>query len=390
MSETEQHWDVFITAKNTDYPQARQLHDYLVSWGVKSFLSPAVLPTMGRADYRREIDRALESATHMILVASSVENINSRWVEAEWGGFINELRSGRKSGNLLTVIVGTMKVGDLPFALRQYEVVPFDPSLFETILPYVSSTGSLAAQIEIANENERPIPIKKAVQWALEAALGLGGMHRRDLVHRDLKPSNILLDGEGHARVSNLRLVQTHESRLQQGSVGAPHPGTREYMPPEQVPPNTYPLRASADVYALGCVLFELLTGQVYFHHEGTPPSGLRSEVPLWLDDLVMRMLSQEPKERPRDGGEAAELLRQGLEGEQAQRAEEQRKMEEKARQKRETAEREQRERQAAAQMKAERHSRQEAEKQAAEIARLEAEAGQALEKRNWQQVDQA
>jgi len=55
---------------------------------------------MGNSDYRREIDRALEQAKHLIVVTSRKEYVESKWVEAEWGSFINEKRSGRKDGIL--------------------------------------------------------------------------------------------------------------------------------------------------------------------------------------------------------------------------------------------------------------------------------------------------
>ena len=83
------------------------------------------------------IDEALDAAKHMVLVTSRPENVRSPWVEAEWGLFINEKRSGIKTGNLLTVIIGDMQPRDLPASLRYYEVIQMKPGALEKILQYV-------------------------------------------------------------------------------------------------------------------------------------------------------------------------------------------------------------------------------------------------------------
>ena len=94
---------------------------------------------MGNADYREEIDKAIDQAKHMIVVGSSVEYIQSLWVKDEWGAFINEKRSGRKVGsNLITVIVGSINIEDLPLSLRMNEVIIFDPENFSAILNYLN------------------------------------------------------------------------------------------------------------------------------------------------------------------------------------------------------------------------------------------------------------
>ena len=70
-------------------------------------------------------------------MTSSRDNVESSWVEAEWGFFVNEKRSGRKDGNLLTLVVGSLGAADLPPSLRNYEVVPYGD--FERVLNYVRS-----------------------------------------------------------------------------------------------------------------------------------------------------------------------------------------------------------------------------------------------------------
>ncbi len=129
--------DVFVSSKSSDYAIARQVFEFLTGRGVSAFLSPMSLPEGGNTDYRKEIDRALDQAKHLVVVTSSRENVESAWVEAEWGFFINEKRSGRKSGNLVTVATNDLRPCDLPPSLRYFEVLPLKPESFEKLLQYV-------------------------------------------------------------------------------------------------------------------------------------------------------------------------------------------------------------------------------------------------------------
>jgi hypothetical protein len=128
---------VFISAKSEDYPHAQRYYEYLTSRGVRAFLGAVSLAEIGSADYREAIDSALDAAKHMVVVTSSPENVRSSWVTAEWGLFVNEKRSDRKTGNLVTVVVGDMRIADLPPSLRYYEVIPDGPGSYEKVLSYV-------------------------------------------------------------------------------------------------------------------------------------------------------------------------------------------------------------------------------------------------------------
>jgi hypothetical protein len=128
---------VFISAKSGDYAYAEAVYRHLAAAGIDAFFSRESLPEVGSADYRREIDRALDEADHLVVVTSSAESVAAPWVEAEWGFFINEKRSGRKPGNLITVLAGAMRPADLPPSLRYYEAIPFDAPALDTLLRYV-------------------------------------------------------------------------------------------------------------------------------------------------------------------------------------------------------------------------------------------------------------
>ena len=89
-------YDVFISCKSDDYPFARKVYQYLKGQNYKVFLADAELRKKGNTEYGKIIDEALDSATHMIIIASKPEYINSSYVQSEWRTFIEEKRTGRK------------------------------------------------------------------------------------------------------------------------------------------------------------------------------------------------------------------------------------------------------------------------------------------------------
>ncbi len=130
--------NVFISAKSADYEHAQKLYDYLTQAGVQAFFSRETLAQTGNADFRKEIDIALDHTKHMIVVTSSAEHVNTSWVESEWGFFVTEKRSGRKAGNVITVTAGPVEAKDLPPALRRYEIIPLTEDGCARVLSYVA------------------------------------------------------------------------------------------------------------------------------------------------------------------------------------------------------------------------------------------------------------
>lgn len=145
------------------------------------------------------------------------------------------------------------------------------------------------------------LPVQQAVTLTRQVCQALAIFHALpgEPVHRDVKPSNILLTRDGEARLSDFGLAQlagasSGRSQLTAGQ----HPGTPLYMAPEQDRGVGY-LSPAADIYALGCVLFEMLTGKRYKNRApGTPPSALNPAVPAWLDATVLKALAEEPWNR--------------------------------------------------------------------------------------------
>jgi eukaryotic-like serine/threonine-protein kinase len=173
------------------------------------------------------------------------------------------------------------------------------------ITPYVEGS-SLRERLRLAGR----LPIGDAVELARQVAEALDHAHRKGVVHRDIKPENILLE-EGKAVVADFgiarALTAAGAETLTATGVAL---GTPQYMSPEQGAGDP-DVDGRADLYALGCVLFEMLTGRPPFtaptaraviaqHLGQTPPSLLeeRPEIPVWLDRLVLRLLSKDPDDR--------------------------------------------------------------------------------------------
>jgi len=167
-----------------------------------------------------------------------------------------------------------------------------------------------------------PLAIDEGVALALYVSEVLAFAHERGVVHRDLKPSNLFLQGGRLDAVKVLDFGIAHAGRATRMTRTGMLIGTPGYMAPEQARGEAT-IDARADVFSLGCVLFECLTGEGAFggQHaaailtkvlfEETPSARVaRPEVPEALDDLVRRMLSKRREERPLDGGAAGMALR--------------------------------------------------------------------------------
>jgi serine/threonine-protein kinase len=168
-----------------------------------------------------------------------------------------------------------------------------------------------------------PLPVRRAVELALEIADALAFAHDHGLVHRDVKPQNVLLTPDGDAKVTDFgiaRSLDVEQGVTQTGTVL----GTSNYLSPEQA--SGQPVTPATDVYSLGVVLYELLTGEVPFpgenfvavamKHINEPPPDLtaqRPDVPLRLVAAVERALEKDPSRRFQSMGAFASELRQCL-----------------------------------------------------------------------------
>jgi serine/threonine protein kinase len=170
---------------------------------------------------------------------------------------------------------------------------------------------TLADLIDSRDYSVEPWPISWAAAIAAQVAATLVDVHRVDIVHRDIKPSNVMVSASGLVKVLDFGVaILNGASALPKLTQIGLTVGSPPYMSREQVLGN--PVGPASDVYALGCVLHEMVTGQVPFvettsrsyqdHHVNTPaPSmrSVRSDVPAALDELVIAMLAKLPTDRP-------------------------------------------------------------------------------------------
>lgn len=152
---------------------------------------------------------------------------------------------------------------------------------------------------------------EETVEYALQIAQALEHAHNASVIHRDLKPSNLLLSKDGRVKLSDFGIAR--DTQATQLTAAGKTVGTMAYMAPEQIT-GKYPISRKTDLYALGCVMFEMLTGRPPFqsetqpellfkHIEEEPPSvrEFNIDVPLWLDKLIHELLAKEPNDRPFD-----------------------------------------------------------------------------------------
>ncbi len=168
-----------------------------------------------------------------------------------------------------------------------------------------------------------PAPVTVSVEYARQILSALRFAHRHGIVHRDIKPHNVLVDAEGRVKVTDFGIARAGASQMTEaGSIV----GTAQYLSPEQARGTDVDQRS--DLYSLGIVLYELLTGSLPFNGD-TPveiamkhlstipeaPSAKRPEVPRDLDLIVTRALAKDPDDRYQSAEEMDADLERFLRG---------------------------------------------------------------------------
>jgi eukaryotic-like serine/threonine-protein kinase len=201
-----------------------------------------------------------------------------------------------------------------PHILGLYDSGQADGLLYY-VMPFVKGE-SLRDRLD----REGQLPLDDAVQIALEVADALGHAHAQGVVHRDIKPENVLISG-GHALVADFGIARAAQegsaNKLTQTGMAI---GTPTYMAPEQALGEV--VGPTADLYSLGCVLYEMLAGEPPFnaknaqalmarHSMETVPSVriVRTTVPEEVEDAIFAAMAKVPADRPKDAAHFAEML---------------------------------------------------------------------------------
>jgi len=169
-------------------------------------------------------------------------------------------------------------------------------------------------------DDEKPLPVVQAVDIAAQIGEGLAYAHQHQVVHRDVKPANILITPEGRAKLADFGIarMRTSETRTQTGIIL----GSPKYISPEQVVGKRADHRS--DVFSLGVILYQCLTGATPFNGEGlsalmyqitnhdpAPPSSANPQVPVMLDYIIAKVLAKTPDARYQSAADFANDLRE-------------------------------------------------------------------------------
>ncbi len=169
--------------------------------------------------------------------------------------------------------------------------------------------------------SRKVLDVDRAVIIAHDVALGLGAAHRRTIVHRDVKPQNVLVGRDGSIKLTDFGIASVYKDiNAERLTTTGMTLGTVQYYAPEQAQGEI--VSPAADVYALGIVMYEMVTGRTPFDGDSpvavamqhiqdapTPPSHLNPNLPPALEEIILRCLEKVPEMRFRDGSELARAL---------------------------------------------------------------------------------
>jgi serine/threonine protein kinase len=184
----------------------------------------------------------------------------------------------------------------------------FDCGLHDDRIYFAMELVECGTLKDVLHERGR-LPWREAAECAIQVCAALGHAHSMGVIHRDLKPANLFLSADGRVKVGDFGLARDLDrGRL---TLEGQTVGTCRYMPPEQITGDAE-LTGAADLYALGCVLYQSISGQppydgktiieifeAHLYTEATPLAELARDCPTALADLVTRLLEKNPLERP-------------------------------------------------------------------------------------------
>ena len=212
------------------------------------------------------------------------------------------------------------RLGSHPHVVTVFDFGEYVPEGSNEPHPYMVTElmrrGDLAGLID--NAPEGGLPLEDVVRVITEVSRGLDFTHANGIVHRDVKPGNIWLTKDGTAKIGDFGLAKSrNRARVtQSGNIV----GTVTYMPPEQITGGE--VTARSDLYALGVVLYEMVCGRPPFMGYDTPsvvrqhletepvsPTWHNPRCPRPLEALILRMMSKDPKRRPRSAADVIKAL---------------------------------------------------------------------------------
>ncbi|MCC7485327.1 MAG: protein kinase [Burkholderiales bacterium] len=259
-------------------------------------LAPATAPRLGRFEVKRELGRGAQSTVYLALDTHLGREVALKTLD------LTGLAAADAAAVTRTLLDEARIVGTLqhPNIVTLHDAVEHGGAPF-LVLERVEGV-TLAEMIR----RDGRVPVHQAVDIAAALARGVGYAHYRDVVHRDLKPANVIVTPEGVARLTDFGIARRG---VPGDAPDSPFTGTPLYMAPEYVADRTF--TPATDLYGLGLILYEMLTGERplsgagprevmhrIVHEPVRPPSEANPEVDERLDAIVLKLLAKRPEER--------------------------------------------------------------------------------------------
>lgn len=186
---------------------------------------------------------------------------------------------------------------------HQNMVIIYDMGMHDSFC-YITMEYVEGTTLEKYCHKDHLLPTSKVLEIIFGACNAIDYAHRQNIIHRDINPSNIMLNKEGIPKITDFGIAQMTQETYEMGVWGTP-----SYMSPEQLKEET--IGSYSDVFSLGCVLYELLTGEVAFsgknsyaimykitNEDPTPVTELKPELPGIFDDIITKALAKDPAKR--------------------------------------------------------------------------------------------
>ncbi len=186
---------------------------------------------------------------------------------------------------------------------------------------YITMEYVEGSNLDEVCSKDRLLPLIRAAEIISDVCYGLEYAHKQGVIHRDIKPSNIMLDKVGHTKITDFGTAQMTDKTLTTGFLGTP-----SYMSPEQLKDEGVGIQS--DIFSLGCVLYELLSGRQAFpgnndystiykiiNEEPVPVLDIRQDLPRIMEEITKKALAKDPKERYQSCMDFAYDLRVALRG---------------------------------------------------------------------------
>jgi len=251
---------------------------------------------IGKYEIIRELGKGATSAVYEALDPFVNRHVAVKVVFAE---ALSDKEHGRRYRKLFVTEASLAGKLSHPHIVSIYDAVADDEASY-IVMEYVDGTT--------LEQHSRPgnlLPINKVIEIIFKCTKALDYAAKQGVIHRDIKPANILLSGENDIKISDFGAALTSATETTQiTGIGSP-----AYMSPEQV--KEQPLTHQTDIFSLGVVLYQMLTGKLPFqatnnysmvyqiiNAEPLPPSSVRHEIPPQLDAVVMRALQKNTASR--------------------------------------------------------------------------------------------